>query len=233
MNDKLKRFVAEFIGTFGLVFTGTGAIIVNEITDGSVTSLGVSIVFGLVVMVMVYAIGHVSGAHINPAVSLAFAIIRHFPFRDLMPYWLAQLSGAVVASLTLRFIFGPGTSLGMTLPAGGPWQALVMEFMLTFLLMFIIVSVATDVRAVGAAAAIAIGATIGLGSIFAGPVTGGSFNPARSFGPALVSGHFALHWVYWFGPMMGAVFGAVTYEFIKGEKMRNSNKNRENEGDNA
>jgi MIP family channel proteins len=218
MDDRLKRSIAEFVGTFALVFAGTGSIIVNEVTDGSVTSLGVSIVFGLVVMVMVYAIGHVSGAHINPAVSLSFAVIRHFPFRDLLPYWLAQILGGVAASLTLLFIFGSGTSLGVTLPSGYPWQSFIMEFMLTFLLMFIIVSVATDVRAVGGAAAIAIGATIGLGSIFAGPISGGSFNPARSFGPALISGNFASHWIYWLGPMSGAVFGAVTYKFIKGEK---------------
>jgi glycerol uptake facilitator-like aquaporin len=121
MNEQLKRYLAEFIGTFGLVFAGTGAIIVNEMTNGSVSSLGCSIVFGLVVMVMVYAIGHVSGAHINPAVSLSFAITRHFPFRDLLPYWAAQLSGAVVASLILSRVFGTSTSLGVTLPSGSTW----------------------------------------------------------------------------------------------------------------
>ncbi len=217
MNEQLKRYSAEFIGTFGLVFAWTGAIIVNELTNGSVTSLGSSIVFGLVVMVMVYAIGHVSGAHINPAVSLSFAITRHFPFRDLLPYWAAQLSGGVVASLILSRVFGTDTSLGVTLPSGGAWQSFTMEFLLTFLLMFVIVSVATDVRAVGSAAAIAIGATIGLGAIVAGPVSGGSFNPARSFGPALVAGNFASHWIYWLAPMSGAVCGSIAYALIKEE----------------
>jgi MIP family channel proteins len=152
---------------------------------------------------------------LNPAVSLAFALTRHFPVRNLLPYWTAQLAGAVTASLVLRGLFGPQASLGATLPRGPAWQSFVLETILTFFLMFVIMAMATDSRAVGQSAALAIGATVGLEALFAGPISGASMNPARSFGPALAAGVFRDHWVYWAGPVIGALLGAGTYEQLK------------------
>ncbi len=213
----MTRYLAEFVGTFGLVFAGCGAIVINALSDGRVTHVGIGLTFGLVVAAMIFATGHLSGAHLNPAVSLAFVVTRHFPFRDLLPYWAAQLAGASAASLVLRVLFGPVASLGATLPSGPAWQSLVLEAILTFFLMFVIMAMATDTRAVGQSAALAIGATVGLEALFAGPVSGASMNPARSFGPALVSGAFAHHWVYWIGPGAGAILGAICYQRVRGE----------------
>lgn len=212
----MRRYLAEFIGTFGLVFAGCGAIVINDVTGGQVTHVGIGLTFGLVVAAMIYATGHLSGAHLNPAVSLAFACTRHFPRRDLLPYWIAQLLGGVAAGAMLRLLFGPAASLGATLPRGPAWQSLVLEGLLTFLLMFVIMAMATDSRAVGHSAALAIGATVGLEALFAGPISGASMNPARSFGPALASGAFANHWVYWAGPCVGGLLGAVAYESLTG-----------------
>jgi MIP family channel proteins len=212
----VRPYLAEFIGTFGLVFAGCGAIVIDDVTGGRVTHVGIGLTFGLVIAAMVYATGHLSGAHLNPAVSLAFALTRHFPRRDLLPYWIAQLAGAVAAGAMLRLLFGPAASLGATLPRGPAWQSLVLEGLLTFFLMFVIMAMATDARAVGQSAALAIGATVGLEALFAGPISGASMNPARSFGPALVSGAFAHHWVYWAGPCVGALLGALSYEGLRG-----------------
>jgi MIP family channel proteins len=214
----VTRYLAEFVGTFGLVFAGCGAIVIDAVTDGRVTHVGVGLTFGLVVAAMIYSTGHLSGAHLNPAVSLAFALTRHFPVRDLFPYWGAQLAGATLAALTLRLLFGQTAHLGATLPRGPAWQSLILEGILTFFLMFVIMAMATDSRAVGQSAALAIGATVGLEALFAGPISGASMNPARSFGPALVSGLFTHHWIYWVGPLLGALLGAVTYERLKGSK---------------
>jgi MIP family channel proteins len=210
-----RRAWAEFIGTFGLVFLGTGAIVIDEISNGTISHVGVGIAFGLAVAAMIYAIGHISGAHINPAVTLGFALVRHFPWRHVPLYWSAQFAGAVTASILLRAMFGLVADLGATLPSGSAAQSLGLEIVLSFLLMFVIMAVATDVRAVGQGAAIAIGATVCLEAIMGGPVSGASMNPARSFAPALVTLEFASHWIYWIGPMVGMALAAAAYRLIR------------------
>jgi MIP family channel proteins len=177
--------------------------------------VGVAIVFGLVIMVMIYAVGHVSGAHFNPAVSFAFALTRHFSWRRLLGYWAAQVSGALIAAAILRGSLGSRAHVGATLPAGSQGQAFLWEVVLTFFLMFVIMSVATDTRAVGEAAAIAIGGTVGLDAMFGGPVTGASMNPARSIGPALVSGDVHALWLYIAAPLLGAAIGGVAYQLLR------------------
>ena len=171
-------------------------------------------------MTMIYALGHISGAHFNPAVTLSFAITRHLPWPRAIGYWAAQLAGAIAAAVLLRELFGNTANLGATLPNGSDRQSLVLEGFLTFFLMFVIISVATDVRAVGQAAAIAIGGTVGLEAMFAGPISGASMNPARSLGPALVSGTWESQWIYVVGPLVGAVLGALCYQFIRGWNQR-------------
>lgn len=213
----MRTLVAEAIGTFGLVFAGTGAIVIDAETGGAVGHVGIGLTFGLVIAVMIYAVGHISGAHFNPAVTLAFAAGRHFPWRDVPRYWAAQLLGGVTASLLLRGLFGEVGDLGVTRPAGSAGQSLVLEAVLTFLLMFVITAVATDSRAVGQAAAIAIGGTIGLEALFAGPISGASMNPARSLAPALVAGNWADQWLYVAGPGLGALAGGLAYRFVRGE----------------
>lgn len=203
------------VGTFALVFAGCGAIMVNEQTGGSITHLGVGLTFGLVIMVMIYATGHVSGAHFNPAVTVAFAATGRFPWKEVPGYMSGQLLAALAASLALRFLIGPIAGLGATSPSGTLGQAVVLEAFLTFFLMFVIMSVATDGRAVGSMAGWAIGGTVALEAIFAGPLTGASMNPARSLGPALVAGDLSHLWVYLIGPAIGAVIGAMTYRFVR------------------
>lgn len=211
----MARYLAEFVGTFGLVFAGCGAIVIDQVSGGRITHVGVGLTFGLVVAAMIYATGHLSGAHLNPAVSLAFTLTRHFPARELFPYWGAQLGGATVAALALRLLFGRTANLGATVPGGPAWQSLILEAILTFFLMFVITAMATDSRAVGQSAALAIGATVGLEALFAGPISGASMNPARSFGPALASGVFTHHWIYWAGPLLGATLGSMTYTRLR------------------
>lgn len=213
----MQKLAAEAIGTFALVFAGTGAVVVDAETAGGVGHVGIGLTFGLVIGVMIYAVGHVSGAHFNPAVTLAFAVGRHFPWALVPRYWAAQLLGGVAASLLLRALFGETAHLGATLPIGPAGRSFVLEAVLTFLLMFVVTSVATDVRAVGQAAALAIGGTIGLAALFAGPISGASMNPARSLAPALVSWTWADQWLYVAGPMLGAVAGVLAYRFVRGE----------------
>ncbi len=207
---------AEAVGTFALVFAGCGAIVVDEKT-GALDQLGVSATFGLVVMVMIYAVGHVSGAHINPAVSFAFALTRHFSWARMGAYWAAQILGAIAAAALLRGLFGDVADLGSTRPSGSALQSFVLEIVLTSFLMFVIIAAATDTRAVGQAAAIAIGGTVALGGLVGGPISGASMNPARSIGPALVSGELADLWIYLTAPLIGAAAGALTYQLIRGE----------------
>ena len=211
----MRCLVAEFAGTFLLVFAGPGAVVINEVSGGGVGSLGIGLSFGLAVMAAIYAVGHISGAHINPAVTVAFALSRHFPWRLVPAYIAAQLLGACAASATHLILFGDVANLGATTPSGSPWQALGLEVVLTLFLMFVIAAVATDVRAVGQAAAIAIGGYVALAATFAGPIAGASMNPARSFGPALLGGTWNSHWVYWAGPLLGAALGALLYRYVR------------------
>ena len=213
-----RRSGAEGLAAFALVFAGCGAIVADEVYGGALGTVGVALVFGLIIMVMVYATGHLSGAHINPAVTVAFTLTRHFPARDAAAYVAAQLTGALLAALLLLAIWPEQPAeLGATIPSVGSGSAFVYEIVLSALLMFVIIAVATDTRAVGAAAAIAIGGTVGLDALFGGPVTGASMNPARSFGPALASGEWSDFWLYALGPVIGAAVGALAYQLIRGE----------------
>ncbi|MQA76029.1 MAG: MIP family channel protein [Solirubrobacterales bacterium] len=216
--DLGRRALAEGLAAFALVFAGCGAIVADASYDGAVGVVGIALVFGLVIMAMVYATGHLSGAHINPAVTLAFTLTRHFPARDAGAYIIAQLVGAIAAALVLLAVWpDQPAELGATVPSVGLGSALVYEAAMTAFLMFVIMAVATDTRAVGAGAAIAIGGTIGLDALFGGPVTGASMNPARSLGPALVGGTFDDLWIYLVGPIAGAALGALAYQLVRGE----------------
>ncbi len=210
-----RRALAELVGTFGLVFAGTGAIVINAESGGIIGHIGIGLTFGLIIMAMVYATGHISGAHFNPAVTIAFTAARHFPIHSAPVYISAQMLGAVLASMALRAMFGNIANLGATVPAGSDGQSFFLEVVLTFFLMFVIVAVATDVRAIGQAAAIAIGGTVGLEAIFAGPISGASMNPARSLAPAVVSGTWDSQWIYVVAPVLGAVAGAFVYVAIR------------------
>ncbi len=209
-----RSIVAEAAGTFALIFAGCGAIMVDAKT-GELGQVGVAISFGLVIMVMIYAVGHVSGAHFNPAVTCAFAVSRHFPLPRAGAYWAAQLAGAVGAAVFLRASLGDIADLGTTQPSGSDAQTFFWELSMTALLMFVIMAVATDTRAVGEAAAIAVGGTIGLCAMFGGPITGASMNPARSIAPAVVSGELDALWIYIAAPVAGATLGALLYVFVR------------------
>jgi aquaporin NIP len=218
MDRALARsLVAELVGTFALVFAGAGAIMVDAKTN-ALGHVGVAIAFGLVIMAMIYAVGHVSGAHFNPAVSFAFALTRHFAWTRVGAYWVVQVAGALAAAAILRASLGDVAHVGATLPSGSQGQAFLWELILTFFLMFVIMAVATDTRAVGEAAAVAIGGTVGLDAMFGGPVTGASMNPARSIGPAFVSGDLHALWLYIAAPLLGAAVGALAYQFVRGEQ---------------
>lgn len=208
----MRAHTAEFIGTFALVFAGCGAIAVGKLPD-----TGVALTFGLVIAVMIYALGHISGGHFNPAVSIGFAIGRHFPWLKVLSYSAAQVAGATTGALALRFILGADRPLGVTAPAGSDAQSLAMEAVLTFFLMLVITAVATDARAIGEAAALAIGGTVALDALVGGPISGASMNPARSLGPALVSSDFSHLWVYVAGPILGAAAAAVLYGWLRAE----------------
>jgi len=217
--DLLRRATAEAFGAFALVFAGCGAIVANAERGGALGAVGVSLVFGLVIMAMVYATGHLSGAHLNPAVTLAFTLTRHFPGREALAYVAAQLLGALAAASLLLAVWpSEPAALGATLPTVGAGSALVYEAVLTAFLMFVIMAVATDTRAVGAGAAIAIGGTVGLDALFGGPITGASMNPARSLGPALLSGELHDLWIYIAAPIAGAALGALAYQLVRGEQ---------------
>jgi MIP family channel proteins len=219
--DLARRALAEGFAAFALVFAGCGAIIANDQYGDSLGVVGIALVFGLIIMVMVYATGHLSGAHINPAVTIAFAATRHFPPREVGAYVAAQLAGAAAAALCLLAVWpDQPADLGATVPSVGAGSALVYETLMSAFLMFVIMAVATDTRAVGAAAAIAIGATVGLDALFGGPVTGASMNPARSLGPALASGQWSEIWIYLLGPVLGALVGAVLYQALRASPPR-------------
>ena len=199
-----KKLVAEFIGTFALVFAGTGAIVIDQIS-GSISHVGIALTFGLIVLSMIYTIGDVSGAHINPAVTIGFFAARRFPIQDVIPYILSQLAGAIVASLFVRLLFPSNALLGTTVPSGSQMQSFVLELILTTLLMFVILNVSTGAKEKGLTAGIAIGSVVGLEAMFAGPICGASMNPARSLGPAIVSGQLQSLWIYLIAPIAGAL----------------------------
>ncbi|MBZ0098579.1 MAG: MIP family channel protein [Taibaiella sp.] len=211
----MKKYIAELIGTFALVFCGTGAIVINQESSGAVTHVGIAITFGLIVMSMIYALGNVSGAHINPAVSIAFTVAGKFPVRKLTPYIMAQLIGALLASGTLKLLFPTNQNLGSTIPVGSDMQSFVLELLLTFFLMLVIFNVAHGSKEQGMFAGLAIGGVVALEAMFAGPICGASMNPARSIGPALVSANMQSLWLYIVAPVLGACAAVPVYNYIK------------------
>lgn len=211
----MNRYIAEFLGTFALIFAGTGAIIVNDLNDGVVSHVGVALTFGVVVMVMVFTIGDISGAHINPAVTLGCVLEKRLPARDAMPYIIAQCAGAIAASLILKALFSSHETLGASAPAGDWWPSLILEVILTMFLVLVILSVTSGVREKAITAGLAIGGVITFGGLFAGPVSGGSFNPARSLGPAIVAGELGSLWLYLVGPLVGGALASACWRVIR------------------
>jgi aquaporin Z len=214
----MSRYLAEGVGTFALVFCGCGAIVVNEQYGRPLGHVGVSLVFGLVVMVMIYAVGNISGAHFNPAVTLGFSFAKRIGKKEIAPYVSAQIVGAIVGSLLLRVMFPDHGYLGVTLPAGSPVQALVLEVLLSFVLMFVILNVSTGHMEKGIMAGVAVGGMVTLAALFGGPVSGASMNPARSIGPAIISGHLEHWWIYVVAPILGAFLAHPTCRLIQGEE---------------
>lgn len=213
----MKKFAAEAIGTFALVFAGTGAIVINQVSSGAVTHVGIALTFGLVVLAMIYSLGEVSGAHLNPAVTLGFCTAGRMSWGEALPYLASQCAGAFAASGLLRFLFPQNTTLGATLPAGTAMQSFVLEAVLTAILMFTILSVSTGAKEKGITAGIAIGGIITLEALFAGPVSGASMNPARSLAPAVVSGHLEHLWVYLLAPVLGAQLAVPACRCVQAE----------------
>ncbi len=218
MNHKAKKYLAEAIGTFALVFCGTGAIVINQETGGAVTHVGISITFGLIVAAMIYSIGDISGAHLNPAVTIAFWAAKLFPVKEIVPYILSQCCGAFIASLILRGLFPLNDTLGSTIPAGSDTQSFVLEFILTLLLMFVILHVAKGSKEQGMFAGLAIGSVVLLEAMFAGPICGASMNPARSLAPGVVSGNIGELWIYLVAPIAGAVAAVIFWRLLKDAK---------------
>jgi aquaporin NIP len=215
INTMIKRLIGEFIGTFALVFCGTGAIVINQESGGSITHVGISLVFGLVVMAMILSFGHISGAHINPAVTIGLYVAARFRLRNIIPYISAQLAGACLASFVLKYLFPHNVFLGATLPRGSDMQSYLLEFILTFLLMLVILTSTMRESRSLLVPAVAIGGTVGLEALFAGPICGASMNPARSISPALIGGHFQSLWVYILGPVIGAITAVYVFAIIK------------------
>ncbi len=210
-----RRLAAEFIGTFALVFAGTGAIVINDVSGGAVTHVGVALTFGLIVLAMIYTVGDVSGAHLNPAVTFGFFAARRLPAGQVLPYVASQCAGALAASLLLRLLFSAHATLGSTTPAGGPAQSFVLEIVLTAILMFVILAVSSGASEKGITAGIAVGSVIGLEALFVGPISGASMNPARSFAPALVSLNFVSLWIYLTAPVLGAALGVAACRCVR------------------
>ena len=217
----MKKYVAEFIGTFAMIFCGTGAMTINEVTGGDVTHVGIGITWGLIVMSMIYAFGEISGAHFNPAVSIAFAYAKKFSWNEVPRYILFQVAGAFSASLLLMWLFPKSELLGSTIPSVDLWRAFVIELLLTFFLMVVIINVSTGSKEVGMMAGIAIGSVILLEAIFAGPITNASMNPARSLAPNIVSGNLHGLWLYMIAPVLGALLAIVSCKFVKHENCCN------------
>jgi aquaporin NIP len=217
----MRKYIAEILGTFALVFCGTGAIIINQESGGAITHVGIAITFGLVIMVMIYALGPVSGAHFNPAVTIAFALAKRLPVKEILPFVISQAVGAFLASFTLHFLFPLNDFLGTTIPAGTDMQSFILEFILTFFLMLVIIQVATGSKEQGMFAGLAIGCTILLEAMFAGPICGASMNPMRSLAPAIISGHLEHIWVYLVAPIAGAAIAIPIWFTIKEDGIKN------------
>jgi len=209
-----RKYFAEILGTFAMVFCGTGAIIINQQTNGAITHVGVAITFGLIVMAMIYALGNISGAHLNPAVTIAFTLAKKFKLKQVIPYIISQLVGAFLASLVLKYLFPTNEFLGATIISGTAFQSFILEFILTFLLMLVIINVATGSKEQGMFAGLAIGSTVLLEAMFAGPICGASMNPARSLAPAIISGHIEHLWVYLSATILGAALAIPTWKFL-------------------
>jgi len=214
MNDTTRKCIAETLGTFALVFAGTGAIVINSVSHGSITHVGVALTFGLIVMAMIYTLGDVSGAHLNPAVTIGFWLAGRLSGRFVLPYIISQLLGALAASALIRVLFGNVASLGATIPAGPWWQSFVLEIVLTTLLMFVILRVSTGSKEVGMLAGVAIGGVVALEALFAGPICGASMNPARSLGPAIISGNLGALWLYLLAPVIGAAIAVPLWKVL-------------------
>lgn len=213
----MKKYIAEFIGTFALIFCGCGAMVINEVTGGDVTHVGICITWGFIVIAMIYAVGDISGAHLNPAVSIAFAYAKKFPWKEVPMYFIAQLLGALLASYTLKFLFPTSEFLGGTHlnEIIDPTRGFVIEFLLTFFLMFVIINVSSGSKEVGIVAGIAIGGVVMLEALFAGPMTNASMNPIRSLAPAITSLKFDDLWVYILAPVLGALTAVMSCKLIK------------------
>lgn len=211
----MKKYLSEFIGTFTLVFCGTGAITINEVTNGTVTHIGIAITFGLIVMAMIYALGDISGAHMNPAVSFAFWTRKELPLSEFLRFSISQIAGAFAASGLLKLLFPEAIKLGATLPVGPEIQSFILEIVVTFFLMFVIAQLSTGAKEIGVMAGIAIGSVVLLEAMFAGPITGASMNPARSLAPAVVSGNVQSLWIYLTAPFIGAFIGSYTSGILR------------------
>lgn len=211
----MRKYLAEVIGTFALVFCGTGAIVINQESGGAITHVGIAITFGAIVAAMIYSIGDISGAHLNPAVTISFWVAKAFPAKDILPYILSQAIGAFIASFTLHYLFPLNVTLGSTLPAGSAMQSFILELILTFILMFVIIHVAKGSKEQGLFAGLAIGSVVLLEAMFAGPICGASMNPIRSLAPAIVSGHIEFLWVYLTAPFLGAVLAILSWMILK------------------
>jgi aquaporin Z len=210
-----RRALAEAIGTYFLVLIGPGAAMVNAHSGGAIGHPGVALSVAFVVLAMVYAVGHISGAHLNPAVTIAFASVRRFPLREVIPYTAAQCAGAVAASFTMGWVVGPVGSFGATVPSIGVPQAFAVEWLLSFILMLVIMAVATDTRVAEGFGGVAVGLTVGFCVMAGGPLTGASMNPARSLGPAVAGGIWTVHWIYWAAPILGTAVAARAYELLR------------------
>jgi aquaporin Z len=210
-----RKMLAEFLGTYTMMFAGTGAVVVDQVSGGSITHLGVALTWGLIVMVLIYTFGDLSGAHMNPAVSIGFTMAGRFPLRELPSYIIAQLTGALAASETLHLLFPLNLQLGATLPTGSSLQSFILEFLLTLILMIVILNVSHGAKEKGITAGIAIGATIGLEALFAGPICGASMNPFRSLAPALASGHLEHLWIYLTAPVLGALVAIPLFGLLR------------------
>ena len=209
-----QKYLAEFIGTFALVFCGTGAIVIDQHTNGAVSHLGIAMTFGLIVSAMIFALGDVSGAHLNPAVTISFALAKRFPVAQIVPYFISQILGALLASVLLKFLFPFNQDLGATIPQGSAMQSFILEIVLTMILVMVIFNVSSGSKEKGTTAAIAIGSVVGLEAMFAGPISGASMNPFRSLAPAMVSSNMEHIWIYLSAPVIGAILGVCIHQVL-------------------